>query len=146
MVRLDSGAPIACSLNDADFRERRAFAREKLIPKIRSSRRIENGVEFHFDPEDKLGANLNAFVQLERQCCGFLTFTTLPEGEDSATPIGLRIEGPPEATATIETFAQAIVPEQASASIADNNQSCCSSSVCFTQGSSQGPCPVADIQ
>lgn len=138
MKKLDESAAIACSLNDADFRERQAFARKKLITKIKSSKRIKNGVEFHFNPEDQLRDDLTTFVQLERQCCGFLTFTILLEKESGTNPTGVRIEGPPETAATIDTFAQAIASEQTIAPDGNNSSTCCSKSGCFSLGSSKG--------
>ena len=107
MERLDANEPIACSLNDTEFRERRTYARQKLIPKITKFERIPNGLIFRFTPEARLETYLNTFVELERQCCGFLAFTILPDATDISKAAGLKIEGPAEAAATIEMFAQA---------------------------------------
>ncbi len=110
MQRLDSDAPVACSLNDADFRKRRAHARKRLIPKITRLERINNGLIFRFDAEAELESDVNNFVDLERQCCGFLTFTLISAADGSLEATGLKIEGPPEAAPTLEMFAQAVEP------------------------------------
>lgn len=107
MDRLDSHADIACTLNDADFRDRRAFARQQLIPKISKVERIENGLIFRMIAKAGIEEDLSTFVELERQCCGFLTFTIIPDERDDTNGVALKIEGPPEASATLEMFAQA---------------------------------------
>lgn len=110
MQRLDSDAPVACSLNEADFRERRAHARRRLIPKVTKLERINNGLIFWFDADAELEDDVNTFVELERQCCGFLTFTITTADDDPNKATGLKIEGPPESAPTLEMFAQAAEP------------------------------------
>jgi len=112
--RLDKNAAVACSLSDADFRERRTFARKALIARIASSKRIENGIEIQFDRDEQLSRDLMTFVDLERQCCGFLTFTILT-AQPGALPTGVRIQGGAESQATIEMFVQAIDSDQGAA-------------------------------
>ena len=104
MKKLDEGAALACSLNDADFRERRALARKTLLPKIVSSKRIGNGVTLTFTRTDRLLIELDTFVDLERQCCGFLNFAIAPDVTAPDKLIELSIMGPPEAAKTIEMF------------------------------------------
>ena len=103
MERLDAGAATACSLNDAEFRERRALARRILIEKIAGVKRTENALTVTFEDSAALREELEHFVLLERQCCGFLDFVISDE-----LPIELTISGPPEAAATIEMFARAV--------------------------------------
>lgn len=107
MDRLDKHAPVACSLNEDDFRKRRSYARQKLIPKISKVERIENGLIFHFNAEKQLEADIDTFVELERQCCGFLTFTVFPDEIGTSQTTMLKIKAPPEGLATLEMFAQA---------------------------------------
>lgn len=107
MDRLDLNTDIACTLNDADFHERRAFARKRLVPHISQIERTENGLIFRLNTEVDIAEYLNTFVELERQCCGFLTFTIIQNQTDGAKVVGLKIEGPPEASETLEIFAQA---------------------------------------
>lgn len=108
MQRQDSNAPVACTLNDADFLERRAFARQRLLPKIENSARLENGLVIFVRPGSDIKDDLETFVHLEQQCCGFLSFTILGDCGDRVSPLGLKIEGPAEASATINMFAEVI--------------------------------------
>lgn len=106
MAGLDADLTIACTLSNAGFRERRAFARQRLIPKISNTELIENGLIFWVKPGEAIEEDLANFVRLEQQCCGFLNFTILKDDEESLNTTGLRIEGPPDASATIQMFAQ----------------------------------------
>ena len=105
MARSDEPGTLACSLNDADFHERRSQMREALLPHVISSKRTANGLRLTFANSETLRGELQAFVRLERQCCGFLTFTLTPQPGVATEPLVLLIEGPPEASATIEVFA-----------------------------------------
>ena len=107
MERLDEGEAIACSLNDADFRERRALARRTLLPQIIISQRISNGLTLTFTNSEALRRDVKTFVRLERECCDFLTFTLTPDTGPANESLLLTIKGPPEAAATIEMFARA---------------------------------------
>ncbi len=107
MERLDEGAAVACSLNDADFSVRRALARRTLLPQIITSERISNGLALSFANSEALRRDVKTFVRLERECCGFLTFTMSPDTVPVNEPLVLTIKGPTEAAATIEMFARA---------------------------------------
>ena len=108
MERIDTGAAVACSLNDAEFSERRALARRTLIPQAVASKRIENGLVVTFIGGDTLRSDLETFVALERACCKFLEFSILRDGAAPHAPLKLHINGQPEATDIIEMFAQAV--------------------------------------
>ncbi len=108
MERLNEGAAIACSLNDAEFRERRALARRTLLPQIIISQRISNGLTLTFTNSEALRRDVKTFVRLERECCDFLTFSLTPDTVPVNESLVLTIKGPPEAAATIEMFARAV--------------------------------------
>ena len=108
MKRLDDGAVVACSLNDAEFRERRTLGRRTLIPHVTASERTQDGLILTFVGDKSLHSDIETFVSLEKQCCRFLKFTISPDIAGPNSPIVLRIEGRPEAAATIEMFAQAV--------------------------------------
>ena len=91
---------IACSLNDEEMRARRTLARKTVVPHIIESRTIEGGLELQFSESAEVRTAVELFVSLERECCGFLTFS-LTQPADGLT---LTIEGPPEAAAVVETF------------------------------------------
>lgn len=108
MERLDKGEAMACSLNDAEFRERRALARRTLLPQIIISQRISNGLTLTFTNSEAHRRDVETFVRLERECCDFLTFTLTPDTGPANESLVLTIQGPPEAAATIEMFARAV--------------------------------------
>ncbi len=103
MDRLDADAAIACSLNDQEFRDRRALVRRTLLGHVNGFKRNGDTLTLQFEEGEKFRADLEHFVSLERQCCGFLTFaiSDAPRNE-------LQISGPPGASATIDMFAAAI--------------------------------------
>ncbi|QJB69037.1 hypothetical protein [Parasphingorhabdus halotolerans] len=106
MERLDKNAAVSCSLNDEEFRDRRALARRTLIPKIESCDRTGDILLFTFYQSSDLRQTIEDFVTLEQQCCGFLTFKIIDV--DDGQPTALKISGPPEASATIDIFAAAV--------------------------------------
>ena len=106
MERLDKETEVSCSLNDVEFRQRRAMARRTLIPHAQACKRHENGVRIAFGPSKGLQKLVEEFVKLERQCCGFLTFE-ITDGTCGHSKV-LSISGPPEASATIDMFANAV--------------------------------------
>ena len=108
MKRPNDGAVAACSLNDSEFHERRALGRRTLLPQVTASKRIQDGLILTFVGDEFLRSDLETFVSLERQCCGFLEFTISSDIAGPDSPIELRIVGRPEAAATIEMFAQAV--------------------------------------
>jgi len=97
-------AAVACSLNDAQLRQRRALVRRTLRPHLLASENLESGLRLTFPDSEPMRATLQQFVDLERQCCSFLTFTIAPPGEG----LTLTIEGPPEAGAVLAMFAEAM--------------------------------------
>lgn len=96
-----NAAEVACSLTDEEFRARRGIVRESLLPYIVETEKLESGLKLTFLETDMLRSHVETFVSLERQCCGFLTFTMTPPDEG----LTLTIEGPPEAQATLGMFA-----------------------------------------
>ena len=94
----------ACSLNDDEFRQRRRLIREELLPHVTRIEKPAGGLRVTFPETSDLRAAVETFVGLERQCCGFLSFTIAPPGEG----LILTIEGPPEARGTLDMFAAAI--------------------------------------
>ncbi len=95
---------VACSLTDAESRERRLLARGTLFPHITTAEKIATGLKLTFPNSDVVRSNLEEFVSLERQCCGFLTFDISP----SEQGLVLTIDGPAEAQATLQKFAVAL--------------------------------------
>ncbi len=95
---------VACSLTDEEKRVRRTLARKTLIPHIIESRTITGGLELRFADSEEVRSDVELFARLERECCGFLTFSISPPGEG----LMLTIAGPPEAAAVVESFIEQI--------------------------------------
>ncbi len=108
MERLDDGAAVACSLSDQELRNRRALARRTVMPRLKSWKRIQGGLVLTFAGDENLRSDLETFVRLERQCCGFLEFLISADAAEPLAPIEVRIEGGAGAAATIEMFAEAL--------------------------------------
>ena len=103
MKQHDTKRAVACSLNDKEFKTRRALARDKLLGKVVSSKRTADGLMISFDEGHALRTDLEFFISLERQCCQFLDFVI------SEPPLNeVVISGPPEASSTIDLFASAL--------------------------------------
>ncbi len=93
---------VVCSLNDKEFHQRRQLVRSALLPHIANLERFENGIILRFIASAELRSDVEDFIDLERACCGFLTFTLSPPGGD----LCLTIKGPPEAKETLDLFAR----------------------------------------
>ena len=92
--------PIACTLTDAEMRERRRAILDPVRSGVRSVTPLPLGYEYHFDAKPELIVQLARLVDLEQVCCAFLTFRIVVEtGGES---ICLEITGPAEAKAVIE--------------------------------------------
>jgi hypothetical protein len=96
---------IACTLSDKAFQERRTAIRQALLPHLLTSERTGTSLRLTFAGTAGLRSRVAGFVDLERQCCGFLTFTLAPPDDD----LVLTIEGPPDAQATLDLFAEAVL-------------------------------------
>ncbi len=91
----------ACSLSGDDLRARRALIVAALLPHVLGTTALDSGLLVLFAPGDPVRAQVEAFANLERQCCGFLRFSVAPTDDG----LSLAIEGPAEAQATLASFA-----------------------------------------
>ncbi len=94
---------LACSLTDAELRERRAMMRKALLPHVVDCRLRGLELARVFSNVEASRSEVEQFVDLERQCCGFLTFTISPPGEK----LTLNIEGPEGSQSTLKVLAEA---------------------------------------
>ena len=94
--------PIACSLNESELRERRrtilVFTQKDVVDTVS----ISNGYRYEFTANAGVLAKLADLVNLEHECCRFLTFRIIVEAGDA--PIRLEVTGPPEAKKMIADF------------------------------------------
>ena len=66
----------------AELQERRRNVLSKVLSAVTDTTELENGFQYSFKSEGELIAELGKLIQLENQCCPFLTFrlTVEPEG------------------------------------------------------------------
>ncbi|MBK6940891.1 MAG: hypothetical protein IPH13_11940 [Planctomycetes bacterium] len=93
--------PLACSLNEGDLDERKALIAE-LTRGIAERRDTAHGIAYRFDPAPGLVARLGRLIDLERDCCQFMTFAITVDQADG--PIWLELNGPKSARSAIEEY------------------------------------------
>ena len=69
-----SKIPVACSLNDAEFRKRREEVLNEIKDGISETAELKNGFVFSFPKEDLWIQRLAEMIILERACCPFINF------------------------------------------------------------------------
>jgi len=87
------GLPIACTLTEDEMRERRRTILDALRGVAREVTSVPLGYAYRFEASSEMLARLVRLVDLERQCCPFLTFRITIANHQ---PICLEITGPPE--------------------------------------------------
>jgi hypothetical protein len=94
--------PIACTLTDAEMRERRKTLLNAFRGAVLGTTSVPLGYAYRFEPTSEVLVQLTTLIDLERQCCRFLTFKIIVEPGNQ--PISLEITGPPEAKPLIADF------------------------------------------
>jgi len=94
--------PIACTLSKAELRERRNTILDSVRRAAIDVASLPLGYAYRFEPTSEVLAQLVRLVDLERQCCPFLTFRIVMAAGNQ--PIALEITGPYEAQALIADF------------------------------------------
>ncbi|HWZ33793.1 MAG TPA: hypothetical protein VNX18_20780 [Bryobacteraceae bacterium] len=94
--------PIACTLTESEMRERRQAMLNSLRGTALDVTSLPLGYAYRFEPTSEALAHLSHLVDLERQCCPFLTFKIVVEAGNQS--ICLEVTGPPEAKAVIADF------------------------------------------
>jgi len=87
-----SDLPVACTLTPAQFQERRREVLAKVAASMAEVTELDNGFIYRFASNAELLPQLANLIQLEHECCPFLTFR-LAVGEGNG-PILLEITGP----------------------------------------------------
>jgi hypothetical protein len=98
----DMDLPVACTLADAELRERRATILDSVRHAVVDITSLPDGYLYRFDSTSEILSHLARLVDLERQCCAFLTFRIIVAA--GRKPICLEITGPPEAKRVIADF------------------------------------------
>jgi len=84
--------PVACSLMPAELQERRRTLLSKMRSVVSEVKELEDGFRYQFPLADDVLSELVKLIQLEHQCCPFLTFRlTIDAGTDS---VSLEMTGP----------------------------------------------------
>lgn len=94
--------PIVCSLSEDEVRERRQTILDFIRGAALNVTSLPLGYAYRFEPTSEVLAHLSRLVDLERQCCQFLTFRIIVEAGNQ--PICLEVTGPPEAKPIIADF------------------------------------------
>lgn len=94
--------PIACTLTEQEMRERRQTMLDFVRRAALDVTSLPLGYACRFEATSDVLAHLSRLVDLERQCCPFLTFRIVVEAGNH--PICLEVTGPPEARAIIADF------------------------------------------
>jgi hypothetical protein len=94
--------PIACTLTEAEMRMRRQMILDSIRPALLSVTPLPAGFAFRFERASEVLAQLGHVVDLERQCCSFLTYKIIVEAGHQ--PICLEVTGPPEVKVVIADF------------------------------------------
>jgi hypothetical protein len=90
--------PVVCTLTETELKERRRTVLESIRETAIDATPTADGFSYRFAPASHVLARLSSLVDLERQCCRFLTFKIIVE---PLQPIRLEVTGPPEARAAI---------------------------------------------
>ena len=94
--------PIACTLSEAELRERRRMLLESTRKAAISVTELVSGCAYCFEPTSEILLDLAGLIDMERDCCPFLTFTLVVSA--GRQPIRLEITGTPQAKAIIAEF------------------------------------------
>jgi hypothetical protein len=93
--------PILCTLTAAELRERRRTILDSIRSKAVEVVPMPDGYSYRFNPSPDIFSKLCSLVEVESQCCRFLTFKLIVAPQQ---PITLEVSGPPEAKAVIADF------------------------------------------
>jgi hypothetical protein len=83
---------VACTLDAAEKRERKALLERELVPNIQDVTERTDGYVLWFDRAPGRLAALATFVELESRCCAFLDFEL--RVESAGDRIALELSGP----------------------------------------------------
>jgi hypothetical protein len=84
--------PIACTLTSSELQERRRTVLQTLRRTVVEAKEIEGGYSYSFPSGGSSFQDIAAMIDLERQCCPFLSFRLIVEPNGGA--IRLEMTGP----------------------------------------------------
>ncbi|MCW3072540.1 MAG: hypothetical protein JWO44_2430 [Bacteroidetes bacterium] len=85
-----ASGPLTCTLTSDELVKREAQLKEEIFSKVKDTKELEDGFEFSFHEDAAFAAKLVEFINLERDCCPFFTFTLTfaPKGGEISVKIG----------------------------------------------------------
>ena len=107
MQTIDESPVLACTLTEAEFRDRRMLLRATLRSHIERVVNKQRQVTFVFSHSVDV-SRVEEFVGLEQQCCSFLSF----EIKQSNGRVTLQITGPEGSDDVLQMFAQGAQEQQ----------------------------------
>jgi hypothetical protein len=94
--------PIICTLTEEELRERRRTILDAVGKSALEVASLPDGYAYTFEASSEILSQLTRLIDLERQCCRFLTFKVIVQG--NGQHIRLEVTGPPEAKPIIAEF------------------------------------------
>jgi hypothetical protein len=94
--------PIVCSLTEGEMTQRRQTVLDAIKDAATRAEELQDGYADSFSASSEVLAQLSRLVEMERQCCQFLTFRIVVEAGNK--PIRLEVVGTPEAKPVIADF------------------------------------------
>lgn len=79
--------PLTCKLTSDELVQREAQLKKEIFSKIKKTRELEDGFEFEFHEDAAFSSRLVEFINLERDCCPFFTFTLTFEPQAGAVKV-----------------------------------------------------------
>ena len=97
---------IACTLDPAAKRERRALLEREIVPAVAGVDEVDGGYVLWFDRAEGRLATLARFVELESECCAFLDFEIRLAGGSGR--IALELTGPEGTKEMLQPLIEAV--------------------------------------
>ena len=94
--------PIACSLTESELRERRQDIMDAFRSMHVTAIELADGYAFTFPASSEALQRIAELVDLERQCCAFLTFRIVVEA--AIAVMRMEVTGPGEAKKVIREY------------------------------------------
>jgi hypothetical protein len=106
MADVTPDLPIACTLDPAALKARKAGLLQELIARSHSREEQDDGISFTFAAAPDLLPLMAEVIDAERRCCRFLRFELTVQPADG--PVQLRLTGP----AGTREFLRDLLPEE----------------------------------
>lgn len=89
---MSESPPIACTLTEPQLRHRVESIRSGLAQRVEEKRELDDGYAYRLPLDEASVELVDAFVEKERECCGFASFES--RRDETAQALWLEIRGP----------------------------------------------------